>query len=111
MSLFSNVVSRVLRAVVIATLFVFAGIFVLAILCAGLVVLLLIAFSVLFTGRRPSIFTTFKNFRQAGPSCNPDRSLKPSAKAAPSQDGDSVDVESREICSTQFTTSSTQGTH
>ena len=96
MNLISDVVASLLRGVVKLVLLVFAAVFALGMLFAGLVVVLVMVLRYLLTGRKPAVVTTFTRFNQAARQFRP--GARPSTNSAARPDNaDVVDVEAHEV--------------
>lgn len=89
-----ELVASLLRGVVKLVLLVFAAVFALSVLCAGLLVVAVLMLRYLVTGRKPAVVTTFSRFNQAAQQFRP--GFRPDA--APRADAaDIVDVEAHEV--------------
>jgi hypothetical protein len=96
MNLLSDVVASLLRGVVKLLLLVFAAVFALSLLCAGLLLVVGLVLRFLLTGRKPAVVTTFSRFNQAAQQFRP--GFRPgSATATHADSADVVDVEAHEV--------------
>lgn len=100
MNLFFELVASILRGAVKLVLLVFAAVFALSVLCAGLLVVAFMVVRFLLTGRKPAVVTTFTRFNQAAQQFRP--GFRPgfapgSAAAAHPGSADIVDVEAHEV--------------
>lgn len=96
MNLILDLVAGILRGLAKVALIVLTGAFLLAVLCVGLLVVLVTAARYLLTGRKPAVFTTFTRFSQAAEQFRPGRRPAPGAGAYP-DNGDVVDVQAHEV--------------
>ena len=80
-------------------LLVFAAVFALSVLLAGLLVVVVLVLRFLVTGRKPAVITTFSRFNQAAQQFRP--GFRPGATGAAHADSadsaDIVDVEAHEV--------------
>lgn len=90
-----DLVASLLRGVVKLVLLVFAAVFALSVLFAGIVVVAVLVLRALLTGRKPAVFTTFTRFNQAAQQFRP--GFRPGGGAATSAHADVVDVEAHEV--------------
>ena len=92
MNLLFELVASILRGVTKAVLIVMTAVFALSVLCAGLVVVVVMALRFLLTGRKPAVVTTFSRFNQAA------QQFRPGGWTGARPDGaDIVDVEAHEV--------------
>jgi hypothetical protein len=84
MKLIFDLVGGILRGVIKVVLLVLTTVFVLSVLCVGLVVVLAAVVRFLLTGRKPAVVSTFTRFSQAAQQFRPGR-------------GDVVDVQAHEV--------------
>ena len=84
MRLISDLAGGILHGVVKVALLVLTAVFVLGVLCVGLVVVLAAVVRFLLTGRKPAVVTTFTQFNQAAQTFRPGK-------------GDVVDVQAYEV--------------
>jgi hypothetical protein len=84
MRLISDLAGGILHGVVKVALLVLTAVFVLGVLCVGLVVVLAAVVRFLLTGRKPAVVTTFTQFNQAAQKFRPGK-------------GDVVDVQAYEV--------------
>lgn len=96
MNLILDLVAGILRGLTKVALIALTGVFLLAVLCIGLVFVLVTAMRYLLTGRRPAVFTTFTRFSQAAEQFRPGRRSAQGAGAYP-DNGDVVDVQAHEV--------------
>lgn len=89
--------ASLLRGVVKLVLLVFAAVFALSVLCAGLLVVIVMVLRFLVTGRKPAVVTTFTRFNQAAQQFRP--GFRPGGGPAAAHAGgvDIVDVEAHEV--------------
>ncbi len=96
MKLITDLVSGILRGVVKVTLLALTAVFVLGVLCIGLVVVLVAVLRFMLTGRKPAVFTTFTRFSQAAQQFRPDN-WSGHATAVRPDSADIVDVQAHEV--------------
>jgi hypothetical protein len=96
MKLIFDVVGGILGGVVKVALLALTAVFVLGVLCVGLVVVLATAIRFLLTGRKPAVFATFTRFSQAAQQYRPGSRHGQAAAARPQGD-DIVDVQAHEV--------------
>lgn len=96
MKLISNFVGGILRGVAKVVLLALTVVFVLGVLCVGLIVVLATAIRFLLTGRKPAVFNTFSQFSQAAQHYRPGSWADHGAAARPTGD-DVVDVQAHEV--------------
>jgi hypothetical protein len=96
MKLIFNLVGGILGGVVKVALLAFTAVFVLGVLCVGLVVVLATIIRFLLTGRKPAVFATFTQFSQAAQQYRPGGWAGQGAAAQPQGD-DIVDVQAHEV--------------
>ncbi len=94
MNLILDLVAGILHGVAKVALIALTGVFLLAVLCAGLVFVLFTAVRYLLTGRSPAVITTFARFNQAAQQFRPGQ--RPAQGAYP-DNGDVVDVQAHEV--------------
>lgn len=90
-----ELVAGLLRGVVKLVLLVFAAVFALSVLCAGLLVIGVLMLRYLVTGRKPAVVTTFSRFNQAAQQFRP--GFRPGTAAPHANAADIVDVEAHEV--------------
>jgi hypothetical protein len=96
MHLISDFVRSVLRGVIKVVLLAMTVVFVLGVLCIGLILVLAHVIRFLLTGRKPAVFSTYTRFTQAAQQFRPGSWSDPAAGARP--DGaDIVDVQAHEV--------------
>ena len=87
-----EVVAGILRGVAKVALLVLTALFALAVLCVGLVIVVVMVLRFLLTGRKPAVVTTFSRFNQAA------QQFRPGGRTgARPGDVDIVDVEAHEV--------------
>jgi hypothetical protein len=96
MNLIFDTVASLLRGVVKLVLLVFAAVFALSVLLAGLLVVIVLVLRFLVTGRKPAVVTTFARFNQTA------QQFRPGFRAGASggsqtNSADIVDVEAHEV--------------
>ncbi len=96
MNLISDVVASLLRGVVKLVLLVFAAVFALSMLCAGLLVVVVMVLRFLVTGRKPAVVTTFSRFNQAAQQFRPGFGAGGATAGRPNS-ADIVYVEAHEV--------------
>ena len=96
MNLLFELVASVLRGVAKLVLLVFAAVFALCVLFAGLLVVVVMVLRFVLTGRKPAVVTTFTRFNQAAQQFRP--GFRPGgASAAHADSAEIVDVEAHEV--------------
>jgi hypothetical protein len=95
MNFFADFVGGILRGAVKLALLALTAIFVLGVLCIGLLAVLVAVIRFLLTGRKPAVVTTFSRFNQAAQQFRPGGWPKQGAGAA--TDADIVDVQAHEV--------------
>lgn len=96
MKLIFDLVGGILGGVVKVALLAFTAVFVLGVLCVGLIVVLATVIRFLLTGRKPAVFSTFTQFSQAAQQYRPGSRPGQGATARPQGD-DIVDVQAHEV--------------
>ena len=96
MNLLFDLVASVLRGAAKLVLLVFAAVFALSVMCAGLLVVAVLVLRYLVTGRKPAVVTTFTRFNQAAQQFRPGFRTGDS-NAARTDSADIVDVEAHEV--------------
>lgn len=96
MKLISDFAGGILAGVVKVVLLAVTAVFVLGVLCVGLIVVLATAIRFLLTGRKPAVFSTFTQFSQAAQQYRPGGWAGQGAAARPQGD-DIVDVQAHEV--------------
>lgn len=96
MNLLFELVTAVLRGLAKAALIAMAAVFVLGVLCIGLLIAVAHVIRYLLTGRRPALFTTFTRFNQAAQQYRPGN-WAGTAAGTRQDSGDIVDVQAHEV--------------
>ena len=89
-----EIVASILRGVVKVMLTALAALLALAVLCFGMLAVLVAVIRFLLTGRRPAVFTTFTRFNQAAQQFRPGGGWAGSARV---DSADIVDVQAHEV--------------
>ena len=100
MNLLFELVASIVRGAVKLVLLVFAAVFALCVLFAGLLVVAVLVLRFLVTGRKPAVVTTFTRFNQAAQQFRP--GFRPgfgpgAASVSRTDSADIVDVEAHEV--------------
>ncbi len=96
MNFFADFVGGILRGAVRVVLLALTAIFVLGVLCIGLLAVLLAVIRFLLTGRKPAVVTTFARFNQAARQFGQGGWPKQGAGSA-TDAADIVDVQAHEV--------------
>jgi hypothetical protein len=96
MNLFADFVGGVVRGVIKVALLLLTAIFILGVLCVGLVVVLVAVIRYLLTGRKPAVVTTFSRFNQAAQQFRPG-GWQRQGPGATTHASDIVDVQAHEV--------------
>ena len=96
MKLISDLVTSILRGVIKVALLALTAVFVLGVLCIGIIVVLVTAIRFLLTGRKPAVFTTFTRFNQAAQQFRPGNWPGHATGVRPDS-ADIVDVQAHEV--------------
>ena len=94
MNLLFECVTSILRGVVKVALVALAALFLLGVLCVGVLIALAAVIRFLLTGRKPTVVTTFARFNQAARQFRPGGSW---ARAGRVDSAGTVDVEAHEV--------------
>ena len=89
-----EIVAGILRGVVKVALIALTALFLLGVLCIGLLIALAAVIRFLLTGRKPAVVTTFSRFSQAAQQFRPAGNWSGSARAGGT---DIVDVQAHEV--------------
>ena len=96
MNFFTETIASVLRGMVKLVLLVLAAVFALAVLCAGLLVVVCLVLRFVLTGRKPAVVTTFSRFNQAAQQFRPGFGTGGATAGRPNS-AEIVDVEAHEV--------------
>ncbi|MBI2751439.1 MAG: hypothetical protein HYX43_19435 [Burkholderiales bacterium] len=96
MNLILNPVAGILRGLTKVALIALTVLFLLAVLCVGLVLVMATVVRYLLTGRKPAVFTTFTQFNQAAQRFRPGQRSAQGSNGR-SDSGDVVDVQAHEV--------------
>jgi hypothetical protein len=96
MKLISDLISGIVRGVVKLALMALTVVFVLGVLCIGLVLALALVIRFLLTGRKPAVFTTYTRFTQAAQQFRPGKWPGHATEVSPDS-ADVVDVQAHEV--------------
>jgi hypothetical protein len=96
MHLISDFVRSVLRGVIKVVLLAMTVVFVLGVLCIGLILVLAHVIRFLLTGRKPAVFSTYTRFTQAAQQFRPGKWPGHATEVSPDS-ADVVDVQAHEV--------------
>lgn len=96
MNLIFEIAGTILRGLIKLALIAITILFVLGVLCIGLVLVLAAVIRYVLTGRKPAVVTTFTQFRQAAQQFRPGQWTGRGA-SAPHDSAEVVDVQAHEV--------------